>query len=159
MTILRTGAVAAGIVVLALLLPACATEDPGAQPGSPTVTAVTQADRELEHRQCLREHGIEVAEPEPGQDPRGLTIEGDPDSEEFREALQECQQDGGGAAAEGDPQERRDQALAYARCMRENGVDMPDPAGDSALEEARLIDPAQLDAFEKADAACSDEAN
>ncbi len=74
---------------------------------------------------------------------------------------------GASPSASADPQEA---LLAYARCMRENGVDMPDPqvvedgdggmgfsmggTTDGAADGPGGTKPASKDAFEKADTAC-----
>ncbi|TDC79269.1 hypothetical protein [Streptomyces hainanensis] len=58
----------------------------------------------------------------------------------------------GGSTAEQDPAEGR---LAFARCMRENGVDMPDPRPG---EEAEALDATDLDeeTMNRAMEACRD---
>lgn len=43
--------------------------------------------------------------------------------------------DGGSGGSEGEPSEE-DQLLAFAQCMRDNGIDMPDPVGDQGLMAA-----------------------
>lgn len=90
--------------------------------------------------ECMREHGVDVPDPEPGQ---GGMVRIGPSNDEapasgtrltppagFEEADEACRhflQDmiGDGPAAL-DPA-AQDRALKFAQCMRENGVNMPDP--------------------------------
>jgi hypothetical protein len=93
----------------------------------------------LDFARCMREHGIDMPDPEtagggdvvfkaaPGAAAKRL--EGKP--EEFEAANQECRPLLGDAAparlSPEQQQEMQDSMVAFARCMRENGVDMPDP--------------------------------
>ncbi len=95
----------------------------------------------LDFAKCMREHGIDMPDPKAGEG--GMIMIGpgpgeggdEPTSGQrppagFEEAHEACKhhlddlvQDG---AAEPDPEEQ-DRALKFAQCMREHGVDMPDP--------------------------------
>lgn len=94
----------------------------------------------LDFARCMREHGVDMPDPEVGEGgmvmigPGGgggaptATAERPPAG--FEDAHKACAhlladmiQDGG---AEPDPEEQ-DRALKFARCMREHGVDIPDP--------------------------------
>jgi hypothetical protein len=93
-------------------------------------------DAQVEFAQCMRERGIDIPDPEPGQS--GIQIrlpEGvDPDSESFQNAQEDCEPIIQDAIPEGerpDPSEVRDQGVKLAQCMREHGVNMPDPQVDS----------------------------
>ena len=91
----------------------------------------------LDFSRCMREHGVDV--PDPKTD-GGMVMIGPgagngsaaalPEPAGFEEAEKACRHfledmigDGGGPL---DPKEQ-DRALKFARCMREHGVDMPDP--------------------------------
>jgi len=93
----------------------------------------------LDFARCMREQGVDMPDPEVGE--RGMVMvgprraEGEPGGDQrppagFEEAHRACahfledmiQDD----HAKPDPAEQ-DRALEFARCMRENGVDMPDP--------------------------------
>jgi hypothetical protein len=99
-----------------------------------TPTAQDQEDTALAWSQCIRENGI-AEFPDPDSEGRILLPRGriDPDSVEFREAVDACRH----LAPEGWGDEEVDPAdmevmLKFARCMRENGVpDYPDPAPDA----------------------------
>jgi hypothetical protein len=97
-----------------------------------------EADREeaaLEWAKCMREHGIDV--PDPQFNARGGTeirVGGpgfNPDSEKFRKAQEECGtpfgREGPPALSDEERQQFQDTMLEFAKCMREHGVDMPDP--------------------------------
>jgi len=66
----------------------------------------------------------------------GCSRGGDPDSSDVASidqdsaAAPEDEADGGGDNAEPDSQEFRDAMLEYAECMRDHGIDMPDPTFD-----------------------------
>ena len=103
-------------------------------------TTATEDDPEaafLAHARCMREHGIDMPDPQVHADGEGFAVRMDRaidiDDPAFHRAEKACAKHlpqgrlGGG---EIDPeQERRMQegALKFARCMREHGVDMPDP--------------------------------
>ena len=93
----------------------------------------------LDFARCMRQHGVDVPDPRPGEGgfvmvgpapgSAAADLGGAPPAG-FEEAEKACRhhldgliQDGGGQI---DPKEQ-DRALAFARCMREHGVNMPDP--------------------------------
>jgi hypothetical protein len=88
---------------------------------------------------CMREQGVDVPDPEVGEGGR-LTIRpgmgsgqrlDDADSDAFREAMQECGRpfgrSGPPALSDEEREEMQETMLEFAQCMREHGVDMPDP--------------------------------
>ncbi|MEU3749170.1 MULTISPECIES: hypothetical protein [Streptomyces] len=152
-------AAAAALAALCLLTTAC-TADGGAKDGGEGVSdEVKQADQALEHRKCLREQGLDVPEPKPGEQGVGLTIGGDGMSKEKMEkAFKACQGKGGGAGMGKElTQADKDKMIKYAQCMRKNGFDMPDPEfGGGGMTAARPIPQgAEAKKFEKADKACA----
>ena len=108
-----------------------------------TTTTGGEVDAEealLAFAACMRDQGVEMADPEIGADGnlrldfRGLA-QGDLDREAIQVARAECADLMEGVAQRFQPQDRtaiEDQLLAYASCMRDNGVDMPDPDFSSA---------------------------
>lgn len=92
-------------------------------------------DAQLKFAQCLREEGIDADTPSGG----GLRIQSGPsengrppNQEKFRKAEEKCRpilEKAGGPPelSEEDREEFQDQALAFARCMRRQGIDFPDP--------------------------------
>jgi hypothetical protein len=119
----------------------------------------------------MRDHGIDMADPQVNGDGGfGISINGRPGDEAKLQAAEEACRDlmpgpiGGGPLEI--PQEQRDAMLEYARCMREKGVDMPDPQfdggkvtirGNSGSGQASGPGPnPESEEFQAADEACSD---
>jgi len=87
---------------------------------------------------CMREHGVDVPDPQVGEGGR-LTIRpggagrrlGDVDSDAFQKAREACGSPFGSGGPPALTDEQREQLqdtmLAFAKCMRAHGVDMPDP--------------------------------
>ncbi|MGW1517249.1 hypothetical protein [Streptomyces sp. NPDC002287] len=111
------------------------------------------ADKALKVRKCLREHGIEAPDPQPGQDPRGMTLgTGSEDPEAVRKAFEACGMQAPGTGEM--PQADKDKALKWARCMRDNGVNVPDPEFKGNAMGATKIPEGQEQAFAEAQKKC-----
>jgi hypothetical protein len=112
-------------------------------------------DAFLDYARCMREHGVDMPDPDtsggPGIVQFGASASasgsgaGQPlelDMTKFQDADKACRDLLGDAGPQTmDPkqqQEMQDQALAFAKCMREHGVDMPDPtfSGQGAVTMA-----------------------
>jgi hypothetical protein len=149
-----------------------AAEDDGGDEGGDD-GEVTDAEREdamLEFTECMREQGIDMPDPQTGgggQGPVVMRREGgsEADREEFEAAQEECgdiMEDAFGDRPARDPEEEaemRDNALAYAECMRDHGIDFPDPEFSEGGVGMRLgdgIDPDDPD-FIEAEEACRPE--
>jgi len=105
--------------------------------------SVDPEDAFLEFAECMRDHGIDMPDPqvvtEGGERGGAMVVEGgegfDPNDEEFREADEACSpimEDARGSI-EVDPEqeaEMREQMLEFAQCMRDQGIDFPDPQFD-----------------------------
>jgi hypothetical protein len=101
---------------------------------SPSSSADAQ-DAQLKFAQCMRENGVNVKDPAPGQ-PVHVTVSGGSDSGKLQSATKKCQhflQDGG-VAAGGNDQQQEDAMVKFAQCMRQNGIDMPDPKAGGGLK-------------------------
>ncbi|WP_030717430.1 hypothetical protein [Streptomyces sp. NRRL S-237] len=153
--IMTTAAVVTGLTLFAT---ACANDasagkkdsSAGAGGGSETV-----ADNAVKMRQCLREHGMDVPDPEPGQDPRGMTVGGNADPQKMQEAMKACGASTGSGAGREPTQEEKDKELEWIRCMRENGVDLKDPEyHEGGMKSATEIPKGQEKAFEEAQKKC-----
>ncbi|MDT9692310.1 hypothetical protein Q5762_29080 [Streptomyces sp. P9(2023)] len=151
-------AAAASIAALCLLTTACTADNGKADGASESVSDEgKKADQALEHRKCLREQGLDVPEPKPGEEGVGLTIGGDGMSKEKMEkAFKACQGKGGAGLGKEPTQAEKDKMIKYAQCMRKNGFDMPDPTfGGGGMTAARPIPQGeQAKKFEKANKAC-----
>lgn len=104
----------------------------------------------LQHARCMREHGVDVPDPKPGQGGVVIVGPGDrpADPEAGRRAEEACAKHLRDVPppkmSEEEKQEMRDAALAHARCMREQGIDFPDPkfSPDGGITvEGRGLDP------------------
>ncbi|MER7342568.1 hypothetical protein ABT403_32700 [Streptomyces sp. NPDC000075] len=158
---------AAGVVTgLALLVTACtgtgssgggkdATgQNAGASgKGDGKAGAGQDADKALRVRKCLREHGIDAPDPQPGQDPRGMTLgTGGEDPEALKKAFEACGMQAPGTGEM--PQADKDKALKWAKCMRDNGVNVPDPEFKGNAMSSTKIPEGQEQAFEEAQKKC-----
>jgi hypothetical protein len=104
-------------------------------------------DALLDFAECMREHGIDMDDPQIG-DGGMVIIRGGPgrdggdgppseaEQEEMEAADEACGpilEEARGSMPEIDPEqeaELQEQALEFAECMREHGIDMPDPVFD-----------------------------
>jgi hypothetical protein len=146
-------------------------------------TELTDAEREdamLEFTDCMRDHGVDLPDPQTAEGPGGggsIAIaneaDGPGDADAFEAANEACGDilsDVFGDAPQMSPEEEaamRDNMLAFAECMRDHGIDMPDPEFDSGGGGFSVrvgepgaggggIDPSDPD-FEAAQEACQSE--
>jgi hypothetical protein len=111
--------------------------DPSSASGSsPAPSAVSPQDAALAYARCMRENGVDMPDPHVETSANGdVKIDqrgGAPVAKEKMEAADKvCQHFLAAAGANGPAQqmsaEDQDKVLAFAKCMREHGVDMPDP--------------------------------
>lgn len=74
----------------------------------------------LEYAQCLRDQGLDVEDPEPGE---GIQLQNEGGPNEADAALEACEHLAPPAPSGGDEGEQREDMLDYAQCMRDNGVE------------------------------------
>jgi hypothetical protein len=113
--------------------------------------AKTDDDKMREYASCMKEHGFEVGESaEGGGMPAGA------DKEKYEKANAECKKllPNGGAPPGGMSGEDLDNARKLAQCLREHGLDVPDPTGDGPL---KTDDTADKETIDKAMEACAPE--
>ncbi|HEV8298515.1 MAG TPA: hypothetical protein VGQ20_14515 [Acidimicrobiales bacterium] len=159
-----------------------ASEDTAAKDGE----AMTEEETQEAFRQyaaCMREHGVDmqdpsadgggpqVVKPQGGSDGPtsafsvgGATVTGlSPDDPTFKEADAACKHIIAGVIANArenmDPEElekMKQQALDFAKCMREHGVDMPDPqfGENGEMTQMMRVDGEDSAQFEQAQEAC-----
>ena len=93
--------------------------------------------------QCMREHGVDMPDPEVSEDGGGGFTVGTPvggdgapgSNDAFQKANEACRKHLDGVVRGGDGkgpsgadlEKAKKQALAFAKCMREHGIDFPDP--------------------------------
>ena len=163
---------AAPLVALALLVAACGGEDEQgsgvatANGGQTTTTAKGRSSEKadpqaasLAYVRCLRANGMDVPDPDPNGMIQIAPGTATPEQNQMesldgmckaeREALQ-------GSLGEPD-KDFHDKALKMARCMREHGIDMPDPTPNPGGGATLNLDEDLLDSpqFKKAQATCS----
>jgi hypothetical protein len=124
---------AALLALSALGLAACGEDTPSAAGSAESKDKARQA--ELKFASCMREEGIDM--PDPSADgKRVFKVGGDSgiSPEEFERASKACEKYRKGIRpelTEEEQQEFKENALAHARCMREHGIDFPDPTFDA----------------------------
>ncbi|WP_116952604.1 hypothetical protein [Jiangella endophytica] len=149
--------------VIALLLTAALTacgsddgDDGGDVSAAGTSGGETDPEQaELDFYECMRENGVDLPDPDPGQPGIQLQLpQGDPDAQAAMEECRSLLPNGG------DLQEVDGDALeslrAFTECMRENGIDMPDPAADGGLSMPEGVDPQSAE-FQAAMTTCQPE--
>ena len=108
------------------------------QSASPTASApaTNPEDQIRKFAQCMREHGVNVPDPKPGGKGGVLIQGGGPgDKEKVDKAQQACKQylPNGGEFDPNDPK-ILDSMLKLARCLREHGLDVPDPKPGEGIQ-------------------------
>ena len=118
----------------------------------------TEAMRQF--AQCMREHGVDV--PDPGSNPGGGSVRiTTSDGPKTQEAMQACQHLMPAGKLQTPSAEDTEKLRQYAQCMRDHGIDMPDPDPNGGLgitkssgagsDKFNPDDPA----FQAADQACA----
>ena len=174
---------AIALVAAALLAASCSSSDDTARVASlETATTVASPDTEtqdpdtladteaamLAFAQCLRDQGINIDDPTidangnvqlPPITLEFEAVEGEDPEEAMADldgVMESCNEHLEGITATADAPDMtgiEDDFLAYAACMRDNGVEMPDPdfSSDGGIVELGAGDEAE---FEAADAEC-----
>jgi hypothetical protein len=150
-------------VAATLSLSACGSDDP--QPAASDQQAKMKQSM-LDFARCMRENGIDMADPKfegnrvtmraggPGKaDDPAKTKAAEAACAKIRDKIKAPEM----SAA--DKEEFKKAALANARCMREHGIDMPDPTfdenGGARMELKGGVNPESAK-FQKAQQACRD---
>ena len=156
----------AALAALLLAVAACAPDQPGGDR-----TSAPGGEAELAHAQCMRDHGIDWPDPELVDGAWEISLgDGlDLESPEFKEAEARCapvRQDAQPeAGAVEDPadrarvEEEMERMLVFAACMRDQGIEFPDPVLD---DDGTISGPAgpldgDQDAFDAARRTCEDQ--
>jgi hypothetical protein len=139
--------------------------------GTATTAPTDPEEAALAFTKCMRDHGIDMPDPQRATAAAGgakgggpvIAVNGDPEDPSFQRAQKACEPLLAKAAGEldNDPArqaEMKQKLLDFAQCMRDHGIDMPDPQFDS---QGRVkIDMGQRPegddaAFQKATEACN----
>lgn len=163
--------IALALALSAVLLAACGS---GSSGGGGDLASREEA--QLEFAACLREHGIDAPDPKPGQggmqfgtvsggsgDKKGATTGINPEDPATKKALQACESKIPDSAHKPSPQEEekfKEGALKFSECMREHGINMPDPEFGGSGKVTMKIEKGGLDpnspAFEEAQEECAE---
>ncbi|RFA07124.1 hypothetical protein B7R21_16845 [Subtercola boreus] len=133
MTTRRTSALSAAIVAVPLLLVAlvgCSNPTAQTQKSSPSASSSVE-DYELAFADCMRGQGVDM--PDPDDTDSSVAANNDP---AFGAAVQACITElgpgpGGSGTTTTDEQFQSD--LLLAACLRENGIEVPDPKPGEAI--------------------------
>ncbi|MFB9893296.1 hypothetical protein [Planobispora takensis] len=156
---MRRARTAVALVSLAALAacgqaPKAEVASAGGPAASASPSASSQADG-VKFAQCMREHGVDMPDPEPGGGPVRIQAKGDRNTlEKAHKACQKYAPTKLGKSLKDDPGAQK-AMLQFVRCMRENGVDMPDPdfSGGGVRIGGPGLNP-DSPQFKKAQAAC-----
>jgi hypothetical protein len=146
----RTIRSAAAVLLLLSALAACsasaaapdgvaslASDAPGANASAAPSASLDPEAAQLAFAECMRDQGIDMPDPETNGGGGGAVRIGGSgeDRDKFQAAMQECEhflEQAGGFRSEMDP-EMLDRMVEFAQCMREHGIDMPDPQADGGI--------------------------
>jgi hypothetical protein len=142
---LRPALLGLGALILSLALAGCASESAPAASAPQDDIHQDESDRGdpvLAFFQCLRDNGLDVADPAPGEPAAGLRGQVDMDDPAVTAVIDECRTAhfadtegritiGGGNM--GDNLADTAALIDFVDCMRDHGIDMPDPGPDGRI--------------------------
>jgi hypothetical protein len=99
-----------------------------------------EQDARLKFAQCMRRHGVNMPDPVPGHAMPALTAPNAAAQQKIKDADTACAAllPNGGQSTPA----QTERALKFAQCMRQHGVDVPDPKGGSGMSlSMNLSDP------------------
>jgi hypothetical protein len=128
---------------------------------SPSAAAGDRTDQLRQFAQCMRDKGVDVKDPQPGAALGGIAGMGDginQNDPHVIQAFQQCQSKlpNGGQPPRLNPQQV-EIFRQFAQCMRDHGIDLPDPTADGGLQPPTGgLGVLQTPAFQTAFVACRD---
>lgn len=154
------------LAVAAMVVAGCGSTG-GGEGGTGTDTSADPQAAALAFAKCMRENGVDIPDPKPVDDgglvQLGPGVEGAAGDETFEKAQKACAkyaEDMGGHGVGGELSEAdKEQMLRFAQCMREHGIDMPDPDFDGGVGAIDLPMPSDAQGrakFEAAQEACDE---
>lgn len=160
------------VALVALTLGMSGCGDDGSSATATTDPNQARQQAALDAAQCMRDKGFNMPDPEFTEDGGAMMKMDesngiDPDDPKFQAAEDECNKQMDALVGAGDertPEEKQqfqDDMIAYAQCMRDNGVDMPDPTFDdkgrvTMRSGSKEDSPTDKEVMDKAEAACRD---
>jgi hypothetical protein len=154
-----------------------AAGDGAAAAGTTAPPAKDPQEAALEFARCMREHGVDMPDPDVSGDGGEVSINigggpGSVDAPAMKAAQEACQpaldaamqQSGRGKLDPAEEARMQENALKFAQCMRDHGVDMPDPTFQAGGGVQTHIGPGEAGAgpdidspvFQDAQKACSE---
>jgi hypothetical protein len=122
----------AAVVALTLLATGCGS---GGEPaGTPSSPSVSPDEMGVKFAQCMREHGVDMPDPKPGEGIR-LRVGPGTSRETVDAAMEACREFNpqGNGPSGGNPQ-NTENVRKFAQCMRDNGVEsFPDPSDQGGV--------------------------
>jgi hypothetical protein len=120
------------IITLAAIAVSTALAACGGSEASGEDAQAKAEDAALDYARCMREHGVDVPDPKPGEGGFGIQLRSsDPqENENFQEAQDACGEILQKAIPEGnrpDSAEMRDKLHEMTECLRDKGYDVPEP--------------------------------
>jgi hypothetical protein len=104
------------------------------EPNAPSTTAPKNEGSEIDqmraYAKCMREHGVDVKDPEGGAGGGGIgiAVEGGEEKEKVDKANEACKEHlPNGGEPEKPTAEDLDQAREMAKCLREHGIEVKEP--------------------------------
>ncbi len=133
----------------------------GAKGAKASATPSASEDPEERQRkfvQCMREHGVDMPDPDPNGGPVRITASAGPANDDAMKACEKYLP--AGKLADLNP-EQLEKLRQFAQCMREHGIDVPDPdlnGGGLTIKKGDGPDKFKPDdpAFRAAEEACKD---
>ena len=117
------------LILCGLAFAACGAEDPAGETAGDGEQEAR--DAMLAYTKCMREHGVNIPDPQPGERGVRLMAPEGVSPEKMEEAEGACRKHLEAIEppelSEEQQKEFQEAALAHARCMREHGIDIPDP--------------------------------
>jgi hypothetical protein len=130
----RSPLILAAVATAALALGACGSSDDNGTSGSGKSQSDKAFEGALKYAKCMRDHGIDVPDPQrEGSGGIKMTMKAGPgtDNAKMQAAQKDCQKymqvGGGRTLSAAEKAKVQNSLLDYAKCMRQHGVDMPDP--------------------------------
>lgn len=131
-------AVLAGLFAL---VTACGGEEGGdgvasiSDPNTPSSSAAKDDEPDIDqmraYAKCMREHGIDMKDPDASGGGIAIGVEGGVEKEKVDKANEACKQHlPNGGEPEKPTAEQLDEAREMAKCLREHGIDVKEPTAD-----------------------------
>jgi hypothetical protein len=143
------------LIVLALVGGAFGTSELFRSDDGSTATSETGTSDEAkaaEWRKCMREHGVDIADPPD----TGIIKANQPGVQDAVEACKALSPVSGGEPTQAVDEKTLAQTREYYKCMREHGVDIPDPDAKPDPSQAPPVGSPDDPVFAAAIAACKD---